>query len=80
MDVAHEVNLDVSHLHAAKITTETVAGDFVAPDVLVVPSRYKQFVKVMSSVYAVKIVVLIGPSRMLTIRWPSIHRLRRREW
>ncbi|VDB84637.1 unnamed protein product [Peniophora sp. CBMAI 1063] len=45
MDVAHEVNLDVSHLELARITTQTFSGETVAPDVLVVPSRYKQFVK-----------------------------------
>ena len=46
MDVAHEVNLDVSHLDAARITTESADGADVAPDVLIIPSRYKQFVKV----------------------------------
>ena len=46
MDVAHEVNLDVSHLDAARITRESADGADVAPDVLIIPSRYKQFVKV----------------------------------
>lgn len=43
-DVTSEVNLDISHAEALKLTDE---NDY-APDVLVVPSRLKHFTKVCS--------------------------------
>ena len=42
LDAMHEVNLDVSHSESLNITEE----NDVAPHVLVLPSKLKQFVKV----------------------------------
>ena len=42
LDAMHEVNLDVSHSECLNITEE----NDVAPHVLVLPSKLKQFVKV----------------------------------
>lgn len=42
-DVAHEVNLDVTHSEAIKLVE---SEDEYAPDVLVLPSRLKHFSKV----------------------------------
>lgn len=80
MDVAHEVNLDISHLSAARITTESVGGESVAPDVLVVPSRYKQFVKVEPDLHILGSSALMYLGRMLTTRWLLIRLLQRRGW
>ncbi|KAF8890039.1 alpha DNA polymerase [Gymnopilus junonius] len=49
-DMANEVNLDVSHFDAARMVDE---GDLdYAPDVLILPSRLKQFSKVIHSTTA----------------------------
>jgi DNA polymerase alpha subunit B len=42
LELAHEVNLDVSHIAHLELCHETA----FAPDVLVVPSRLKHFSKV----------------------------------
>jgi DNA polymerase alpha subunit B len=42
-ELSHEVNLDVSHLDGLALTYDS---DEPAADVLVLPSRYKQFCKV----------------------------------
>lgn len=44
LDLSHEVNLDVSHIDGVRMVDE---GDLdYAPDVLILPSRLKQFSKV----------------------------------
>ncbi|KAH9942919.1 DNA polymerase alpha, subunit B [Amylocystis lapponica] len=52
LDLAHEVNLDVSHARGADLCGEGVGAD-VAPAVLVIPSRLKHFSKVVDSTVAV---------------------------
>ncbi len=44
LDAAHEVNLDITHSDGLSINLDT-ADDF-APDVLILPSKLKQFSKV----------------------------------
>ncbi|KAI9509201.1 DNA polymerase alpha subunit B [Russula earlei] len=50
LDLAHEVNLDVSHLEHLALCHEERAS---APDVLIVPSRLKHFSKVVDHTVAV---------------------------
>jgi hypothetical protein len=45
-DLSYEVNLDVSHMDGLALTYDS---DEPAPDVIVLPSRYKQFCKVSPS-------------------------------
>ncbi|RDB17930.1 DNA polymerase alpha subunit B [Hypsizygus marmoreus] len=49
LDVSHEVNLSVTHLDHLKLGDEK---DNCAPDILIVPSRLKQFNKVVHSTMA----------------------------
>jgi DNA polymerase alpha subunit B len=47
LDLSHEVNLDISHFDGVRMVDE---GDLdYAPDVLILPSRLKQFSKVIHS-------------------------------
>ncbi|EPT05190.1 hypothetical protein FOMPIDRAFT_1057497 [Fomitopsis schrenkii] len=52
LDLAHEVNLDVTHM--ARLNLDIDGADTnMAPDVLILPSRLKQFSKVVDSTMAV---------------------------
>ncbi|KAF9046503.1 DNA polymerase alpha/epsilon subunit B-domain-containing protein [Panaeolus papilionaceus] len=51
-DLAHEVNLDMSHSEALSLVDSDIELDY-APDVLIVPSRLKQFSKVVHSMTAI---------------------------
>lgn len=46
LDVAHEVNLDVTHWEALKLCNGSM--DATSPSVLILPSRLKHFCKVSS--------------------------------
>ncbi|TFK20610.1 alpha DNA polymerase [Coprinopsis marcescibilis] len=50
-ELSHEINLDVSHLDDARMVDD---GDIdYAPDVLIVPSRFKRFDKIVSTTLAI---------------------------
>ncbi|TFK40723.1 DNA polymerase alpha/epsilon subunit B-domain-containing protein [Crucibulum laeve] len=54
LDLAHEVNLDVSHLEGLRLGGDDEGqGEEEAPDVLLLPSRLKQFVKNVHTTTAV---------------------------
>ncbi|KAJ3517623.1 hypothetical protein NMY22_g13921 [Coprinellus aureogranulatus] len=50
-DLSHDVNLDVTHLHEARMIDDEDID--YAPDVLIVPSRLKKFDKIVSSTLAI---------------------------
>lgn len=58
LDVAHEVNLDVTHSEGIKLME---SEDEPVPNVLVLPSRLKQFSKASACVRVQWVVALIVP-------------------
>ncbi len=53
-DVSHEVNLDISHSDGLRLTD---ADNTYAPDVLIVPSKLKEFSKVSRPIFRPLLVV-----------------------
>jgi DNA polymerase alpha subunit B len=55
LDLSHEVNLDFSHFDDVRMVDE---GDLdYAPDVLILPSRLKQFSKVCQTTFAMVVIL-----------------------
>ncbi|KAF8349223.1 DNA polymerase alpha/epsilon subunit B-domain-containing protein [Amanita rubescens] len=63
-DVSHEVNLDISHSDGLRMTN---ADNTYAPDVLIVPSKLKEFSKMVHSTRA------INPSYINKAKYAKLH-------
>lgn len=73
-DLSAEVNLDMTHIDGGRMVDDESDLDY-APDVLILPSRFKQFSKVCSSHIEVMVVLgLNSISRFFTLQRRSIHR------